>query len=423
MLFHCNFFAFCEDFQSSPDAAGGRDGKKLVQFGAGNIGRSFIGQLFARGGYEVVFIDINPLIVDSLNRQRKYRIIIKRNDLPDEEIVVENVRAVDGKDADRAAAEIANTSILATSVGKSALPHILPVIAKGLVERQKNSPGLSLDIIIAENVRNAADFFKQELANNLPRGYPFEKLIGLVETSIGKMVPIMKEEDIQKDPLWIFAEEYNSLILDKKSFKNPIPKINGIQPVENIAAYVDRKLFIHNLGHAASAYFGFQHNPGFIFVWEALKTLKIFSRVKNCMHQAAAALNREYPADLSMTALNAHIDDLLARFQNKALGDTIFRVGRDLYRKLGKDDRLVGAMLLAKKHDLECGTMAEAVLAACGFRACDEHGGLYPDDQKFADKDFPLGINHILTTVCKLSAENPLESAVMEEILTRAKRG
>ena len=36
---------------------------KLVLFGAGKIGRSFIGQVFSRSGYEVVFIDINQEII------------------------------------------------------------------------------------------------------------------------------------------------------------------------------------------------------------------------------------------------------------------------------------------------------------------------------------------------------------------------
>ena len=44
--------------------------KKMLQFGAGNIGRSFIGQLFSRSGYEVVFVDINKELAKELNKKK-----------------------------------------------------------------------------------------------------------------------------------------------------------------------------------------------------------------------------------------------------------------------------------------------------------------------------------------------------------------
>ena len=50
---------------------------KLVLFGAGKIGRSFIGQVFSRSGYEVVFIDINQQLIDHLNKSGQYKVIIK----------------------------------------------------------------------------------------------------------------------------------------------------------------------------------------------------------------------------------------------------------------------------------------------------------------------------------------------------------
>jgi mannitol-1-phosphate 5-dehydrogenase len=390
---------------------------KLVQFGAGNIGRSFIGQLFSRAGYEVVFVDINATIIQELNHQRQYRVMIKRNDLSDETIWVRNVRGVHASDREQVVAEIANASILATAVGKSALPHILPAIAQGLQKRLQIIGEVPLDVIMAENVRNVADYVYTELQKLLPAVYKLDELVGLVETSIGKMVPIMKAEDVKKDPLWVFAEPYNTLIVDRKGFKNPIPVIEGIAPKENMAAFVDRKLFIHNLGHAAAAYFGYQHNPNFVYIYEALDAPELFAKVRRCMLQSAIALNREYPADLPLLELEEHIDDLLSRFQNRALGDTIFRVGRDLYRKLERDDRLVGAMVLAKKHACPCDLMAAAVLAACHFRATDEHGQLFPGDQKFAEQDFPQGLEHILAEVCHLSREHKFESEVIEEIL------
>ena len=228
----------------------------LVQFGGGNIGRSFLGQLFSRGGYEVVFVDIDQDLISEFNSKHAYRVVIKRGDQADEILNIENVRAVNALDKEAVAREVAGADVLATSVGQRALTAIIPIIAQGLAMRRSEQGDRPLDIIIAENLRAAADFFREKLSDALPTDYPLDELVGLVETSIGKMVPIMRAEDMKEDRLWVFAEAYNSLILDKRGFKNPIPNIQGLVPKENMQAYVDRKLFIHNLGHAASAYFG-----------------------------------------------------------------------------------------------------------------------------------------------------------------------
>lgn len=395
--------------------------KKLVQFGAGNIGRSFIGQVFGRGGWEVVFIDIDDKIVEGMNREGKYRVVVKKNEEPDEILTVSNIRAVNGKNIEAVAEEIADCGVVATSVGKGALPHIFPVIAQGIKKRRSLHPEDPLDIIIAENIRNGGEYYSQELSRHLPKDFPFSDYLGLVETSIGKMVPIMKKEDLDKDPLWVFAEAYNRLILDRRGFKNSIPDIDAIKPVENITAYVDRKLFIHNMGHATTAYFGYQENPKFMYIWEALEVSGIFQRVKKAMEESKEALHREYPEDLSLEDLDRHIEDLLYRFQNRALGDTIFRVGRDLYRKLGKSDRIVGSMLLAKKHNLPCEKIAQSYVAGCSFRAGDEKGELFPGDKDFSRKEWPKGIEGILKDVSDLSEKDPLEQAVMEEVKKQAR--
>lgn len=391
----------------------------LVQFGAGNIGRSFIGQVFSRSGYEVVFVDIDERIVRGLNERGRYRVVVKRKDAPDDELVIRNVRAVDGRQTQAVAREIAQASYVATSVGKGALSHVFPTIAQGLLGRSEEHGDRPIDVIIAENVRNGAQLFRDGLAEHLPADYPLQQLVGLVETSIGKMVPIMREEDIAQDPLWVFAEPYNTLIVDRNAFKNPLPDVAGLHPVRNIQAYVDRKLFVHNLGHAAAAYFGFQHDPGFTYIYQCVQVPAIAARVRAAMQEAANALHREYPDDLSAGELAEHIDDLLDRFGNASLGDTVFRVGRDLYRKLDKEDRLVGAMLLARRHGLASPTIADAVVAGTRFRAGDEHGKLYPRDQQFVETEAPKGLAWILSKVCRLSDDEPAERAVREEILAR----
>jgi len=390
--------------------------KKMLQFGAGNIGRSFIGQLFSRSRYEVVFVDINKELVKELNKKRKYKLAIKRNELPDEIILIENVRAINGGDKEAVIREIADADIVATAVGKHALPQIVPVIAQGLQLRYKKRRKNPLDIIIAENIRNGADYLRKELENFLPEEYPFDELVGLIESSIGKMVPLMKEEDKKKDLLWVFAEPYNTLIVDKKGFKNPLPQVMDLWAVENIKAYVDRKLFIHNLGHSASAYFGYQYDSEMTFIYEALEVPGIYETVRECMKQSAVALNRTYPKDLALQDLQNHIDDLLFRFQNKSLGDTIFRVGRDLYRKLDKNERLVGPMLLAQIQGTPYNKIKRAFYTAIDFKAKDQKGEMYPSDKIFFRREYPKGLENILRSVCHLSSYQEEEAKIMKEI-------
>ena len=388
----------------------------MVQFGAGNIGRSFIGQIFSRSGYEVVFVDIKKELVEKLNKKRAYKLVIKRNELPDEIILIENIRAINGYDKEAVVREIVDADIIATAVGKYALPEIVPIIAQGLQLRYEKRGKNPLDIIIAENFRNVSDYLKKELKSYLPQEYPFDELVGLIETSIGKMVPLMKEEDKKKDLLWVFAEPYNTLIVDKKGFKNPLPPISNLWPVENIKAYVERKLFIHNLGHSTSAYLGYQHNSEMTFIYEALEVPEIYKIVRECMKQSAVALNRAYPKDLALQDLQNHIEDLLFRFQNKSLGDTIFRVGRDLYRKLGKNERLIGPMILAQRQGTPYNKIKRAFYAALDFKAKDEKGEMYPPDKIFFQREYPRGLKHILRNICHLSGHQDEEAKVMEEI-------
>ncbi len=380
--------------------------KKLVLFGAGKIGRSFIGQIFSRAGYEVVFVDVDPLIIGELNRRHCYRVIIKSED-GDSEILVDNVRGVLATDEEMVAEELAGCHIAATAVGPQALPKVCSLIAKGLERRQKKNPGFPLDIILAENLRDAAAFAEREIAKNLSEPMDYWRFLGLVETSIGKMVPIMPTIIAETDPLLVYAEPYNTLILDKKAFKNPLPDVPDLAPKDNMLAWVDRKSFIHNLGHAAAAYYGNYKYPELIYLYEVMAKKDVFLTARNTMLQSAGVLMRHYPDEFTMETLTEHIDDLLHRFSNKALGDTVYRVGQDLYRKLGPEDRLAGVLRLALKYRMPCDEILNILACAMKFSACDERKGRSEGDLTFV-KEAKMGISHILETVCGLAVDDYL---------------
>ena len=376
-----------------------KDVKTILIFGAGKIGRSFIGQLFGQSGYEVFFCDVDQALINALNRRKSYPVVIKGK--TEETILVENVKAVSGLDRDAVVKEVAKASIMAVSVGKNALEKIIPVVAEGLKRRQELTPSQPLDIIIAENMRAAGQFIRSGLAELLPQNYPLDKLVGLVETSIGKMVPIMTAEELKNDPLLIFAEPYNTLILDKLAFKGEIPNVKGLSPKENMQAWVDRKAFIHNLGHATAAYIGNFYHPEAKYIFEVLLDKKILETTRKTMLQAAEILVSYYPDDFTLNDLEEHTDDLLSRFQNRALKDTVFRVGQDLPRKLGIDDRFAGIIQMAQKKQLKYDRIVNAMANGFFFRKTNEHGTLNPQDELFLQTLKEKGVEKTLIKFCE----------------------
>ncbi len=407
-------------------------GGGLVQFGAGNIGRSFIGQLFARSGMPVIFVDVDEVVIAELNRRHEYPVVIRRQVRPDETLTIEGVAAVDARDTDAVAEAVAGAALVATSVGARALEKVYPVLADGIRRRFEaaaaDAPGAAdagaahpagaspLDIIIAENLPNGAEIFAESLGELLPNTIRIGREVGLVETSIGKMVPLITEADRREDPLRVFAEEYNTLIVDRPGFRGSIPDVPGLWPVENIQAYVDRKLYIHNLGHAAVAYLGNRIIPGATFIAECMEVPEVRERAAAAMHASAEALHRHYPEDLPAQELAAHVEDLLQRFGNHALKDTVYRVGRDVPRKLARDDRLVGAVRRCIHYGIDPAPIAECVAAALRFGATDENGA--PDRGAVEVRGLleRNGLDAVLTEVCGLDLHDPPDLQAAEAI-------
>jgi mannitol-1-phosphate 5-dehydrogenase len=380
--------------------------KRIIQFGAGNIGRSLVGQLFPRAGYEVTFVDAVDAIVQALNERGKYDVVVK--DTQPDRIPVTNVKGLHASQVDDIAEAIAQADVLATAVGPAVLPKIAPTVAAGLQKR--NEP---ISIILCENLRNAATHMKGWLAEHLPDDFDIAGRVGLVETSIGKMVPIMPAEVTREDPLLVWAEAYNQIIADRNGFLGDPPAVQGLVLKDNFAAYVDRKLFIHNLGHAATAYFGFLQ--GKESIWQCVADETIHAQARAAMWASALALIEKYPSEFNETNQTEHVDDLLRRFGNRALNDSVFRVGRDLYRKLSPEDRCIGALRLVTS----CGGDAEPILrtiaAALHFQAIDEHGNMFPADVEFHNAIQTQGLRNVLKTHCKLN--QPDDAPLVEKIL------
>ena len=336
--------------------------KQAVMYGGGNIGRGFIGALLSQSGYEVTFIDVAEPVVKALQENHRYPVRYVSSD-GHEDVMIENVTAVNGNDQEAASEAIANCDIMATAVGARILKFIVGNIVAGLRKRWTRTDK-PLNIIICENLMDANLVVEKMLKELLTDDEKklFDERVGLVEASIGRMVPVQTEEMKDGDPMRVCVERYGFLPTDKAAFKGEIPEIRNMVPFEPFDFYIKRKLYIHNMGHATCAYLG--DILGLDYIYQSIDVPEVRVLVQNAMLESAIALSRKYGVELEKIVL--HITDLLNRFTNAALKDTCARVGGDPARKLSPADRLIGSSTLA----LEQGVMPAyiAVGTAAGLR-------------------------------------------------------
>ena len=380
-------------------------GLRAVQFGAGNIGRGFLGQLYFETGYATTFVDVIPEVVAGLRARREYPLRIVGDET--RTLMIGNVDAVDARDLESVAEAVAGADLAATAVGVNVLAKVAPGLAEGLRRRFDRNPERPLNIIVCENMIDAGPYLRARVKENLDKSYHalLDARVGFVEASIGRMVPVMTPDMKAEDPLLVCVEAYCDLPVDAAAFKGPIPPLAHMQPRSNFKGYVERKLFVHNAGHASTAYLG--HLLGHEYVWQAIGDPRVRAEVDAAMGETRAGLVRKHgfaPKDL-----DAHWEDLKRRFANRALGDTVARVAGDPLRKLGPRDRLIGAGLMCLEQGVEPRNVAFATAAAIRY----DHAGDV-SAQRLREVYQKHGLDGVLTQVCQIPADSPLAGLIRE---------
>jgi len=275
-------------------------------------------------------------------------------------------------------------------------------------KKRRDTTDSPLNIILCENLKGAASRMRELINNKITpelKIYSDEK-IGFINTVIGRMVPMPTEEMKKEDPTLVRVEPYKELPVDKTLFKGSVPNIEAMIPEENFKRYTARKLYIHNAGHALLAYSGFlkDYNYG----WQALNDPSVNALVKQGMSESRDGIIATLNADKEW--LDEHIQDLLQRFTNKALGDTIFRLGRDPIRKLSPNDRLVGAAQCAIKGKEKPHALATGIALAFKFNSQEDEVAVQL--QKQLQKD---GFEKTLKNICDIAPSADLGQLICEK--------
>lgn len=370
---------------------------KALHFGAGNIGRGFIGKLLADAGVEVTFADVNQTVLDLLNSRKSYSVQV----VGEQERVerVNNVSAVNSG-SEAAAALIAEADLVTTAVGPQILAKIAGTIAKGLVLRHQQGNVQPLNIIACENMVRGTSQLKQHVFAALPQDEQawVEQLVGFVDSAVDRIVPPADSSD----PLEVTVETFSEWIVDQTQFKGQPPAIAGMELTDNLMAFVERKLFTLNTGHAITAYLG--QRAGLQTIRDAILDPAIRRVVKGAMEESGAVLIKRYGFDADKHT--AYINKILGRFENPYLHDDVERVGRQPLRKLSAGDRLIKPLLGTLEYGLPHANLIQGIAAAMSYRSEQD-----PQAQELAELLNTLGPKAALAQISGL----PAESEVVEE--------
>lgn len=335
---------------------------KALHFGAGNIGRGFIGKLLADSNIEVIFADVNQRVIDLLNQQQSYPVKIVG-----EQAKIEQVKQVSGVNSsdENAIVELFNqVDLITTAVGPNVLKIIAQTIAKGLTARFNAGNTHPINIIACENMVRGTSFLKEQVFNYLSqeKQQQAEQLVGFVDSAVDRIVPPVNAPADQ--PLLVTVEEFSEWIVDQTQFKGEIPQIQGMELTDNLMAFVERKLFTLNTGHAVTAYTG--KLKGYQFVRQAIEDSNIQQFVKAVMQESGAVLIKRYQFDPQAHA--AYIEKILKRFANPYLQDDVDRVGREPLRKLSPNDRLIKPLRGTLEYNLPNQHLIQAIATALLYR-------------------------------------------------------
>ncbi len=376
--------------------------KKAVHFGAGNIGRGFIGLLLSQAGYHVSFVDVAAPLVDDINTLGKYNVQIFGEA---GKTLVENVSAINSNEnLDALLDAIVEADIVTTAIGPNILKFIAPNIAKGLTKRiaVNKTP---LNIIACENMVGGSTVLKNFVYQNLADDVKpeVEKLIGFPDAAVDRIVPLQKNDE----KLLVKVEPYAEWDVDSKGVVGELPAIKGMTLVDNLGAYIERKLFTVNTGHASIAYLAYQ--KGYTDMSKAMQDEEIVAAARAVWAETSALLIDKYK--FAPAVHQKYIATTEARFKNPNLSDEVTRVARGPKRKLSAADRLVSPATQLIERGLVPYALAKVIAAALKFDYAEDKEAVEVQDFIKAN-----GIDAAITHFTGATADSKLFALVKENL-------
>jgi len=301
-----------------------------------------VGQLADESGYRLTFIDTDRSLCALLKGRGSYDVQLVSAHPRTVTIggfAVHHPEETEAIYPDFAAAELLFTSVGPENV-KAAAEETRPLFVRWLKETG-GTP--AKNVFCCENMNRGTSVFRA----HLQEGFPAE-LLPLLERSVGfPDTMIARVVARPHDPLLLLGEEYSEWTAEKSAVRGAaLSTVKTLQLVDGQERYLQRKLYIHNTGHATFGYLGFL--KGYRYVHEAGLDPSIMDICQRAIEESGWAIEKEH--GFSADVIRAYRASLTEKCMLPQLPDELTRVVRDPVRKLGPEERFFGPISLRIRH-------------------------------------------------------------------------
>lgn len=375
---------------------------KVVVFGAGATGRGHVGLLAWQAGADLVFVDKKPKLVEALKLHGHY--IVRLYGDPYEEVEVRGYRVFHSEERQAVAREIVEAVAVLTAVFDPNLPDVAQTLALAVSDCRRAGRTAPLNCIACENMMDSSSTLGAHVRSFL-RDEDIDYCLsywGFPDCMISRVVPMP-----EPDPMVILTENYNEWTARAEAFRGDKPSVlTALELVDNQTARLERKLFIHNGGHAVCGYIGYHR--GHQYIHEAVHDPVVAQHVLGALDELGEVVRVKH--GFMSESIDAYKKDLVRRGSVPELKDEIRRVVRDPLRKLSPRERLVAPALLAVQYSLPRQWIIKGIVAALRYY----YLVLEPDTILASQKQDNIKLRRLLREVSGLEDD----SILTHEIIT-----
>ena len=291
-----------------------------VIFGAGKIGRGFVGHLLFLSNIDFSFVEKSEPFAELINSRGQYTVNVLGN--PEKNTIVTGVKAYTFKQIDEISDAIARADCVFDAVGGKNLRDIVPFLTKGIEKRSAINPK-PLNIITCENWKQPADILNDGISEMISEDCLsfFNEKVGISEAVIMRSAIEPTEDLLAIDPLTVNVQDFWEFPYDAERLKAPMPEgMICLKPVYEFAGFLERKFYTYNAANGTTSYVGAL--LGYKYISDAAHDERILKLLDGVYTETATALSRKY--DFPFDEQWAFTRTSLNKLQDRNIIDYIF---------------------------------------------------------------------------------------------------